>query len=150
MNIDDDIKNIRYDLFKDRFINELNCLDEDMFMVVNDNYRTKQLKHIIERCKNIIEKKTDEDTLQDYLKNIVNMSYKKKWRQLTPMQKQTKLKEYAETLDNKLNSKKLLLKSLKTKKLKEKNVKYNQTTSKIDKITNLTLNKELNKYELKN
>lgn len=150
MNINDDIKNIRYNLFKDRFINELNCLDEDMFMVVNDNYRTKQLKYIIERCKNVTEKKIAGDTLQDYLKNIINMSYKKKWRQLTPMQKQTKLKEYAATLDNKLNSKKLLLNSLKNKKLKEKNVKYNKTTSKIDKITNLTLNEELNKYELKN
>lgn len=148
MNIDNDIKIIRYNLLKDRFVNELGCLTEDMIIIVDDNHRMKQLKHIIEKCDNILNKPSETNTLKDYLTNISNMSYMKNWRRLSIYQKQAKLKEYTETFDNKLNSLKLLLKSLRHNKLKEKNVKYNIKTAKIDTITNLKFNKKINKYEL--
>jgi len=152
------IDNIRNQNYKQRFINELDCLTkDDAYKIQNickDNdasdaisNRVIQLKTIIKNIdnRNDSNKKNMFDELEKYM-------YKKPWHRLNNIHKINKLKEFVK--ENMDDQKEEILKELidlvnKKKINTKKAVDYDYENEKILSINVLKYNKKLKKYEIK-
>jgi len=135
---DQNIINIRNNLLKSRFTDEIEYLTENGCDTEADNNRLAYLRDIL-NIKSEKEEVPTKTNFKDYLDKISNNVYKNKWNSLTKFHKSVKLKEYAFSLTDK---KKLageiysvLLRGVDDKKIHtSKSVNYNQATEKIESI----------------
>lgn len=144
MSLYQEIQEIRKDLFRKRFENELNDINGKPEKYEEDIERLEDIKQIIIS----IDKRREKDKGKRKLEfsEINNMMYKKQWRYLKPFHRVVKMKEYIrENIDENLQKEIIdkVTKLLNKNKLKSsKYVEYNHDICKVIKFNALEINED--------
>ena len=145
--IGNNIRNLRQNLFIERFKNELTEMqNEDMDAIIIDS-RADKLKAIIDQY--IPRKKADE--LSTYIDTITSNVYNKQWSRMSLFHQSHKLKEYVDSIEEDDNTAKqvynILLEYLNDGKLKSsKVVDYDTKNMMIKNIYGFKYDNQTKKY----
>lgn len=147
MSLHKEIHTIRRKLFKKKFENELNDLNNSPTKGTDDIDRIEDIKQIIE---SIDIKNKDDDNDKLAFNEIDRLLYKKPWRYLKPFHRIIKIKEYikenlSENLSDELQKDILneSIRLLNENKLKTtKSIVYDHEQEKVTKFPALTLTKD--------
>lgn len=141
------MEEIKYSLTKQRFINELKAINTNS-SIICDNNRKELLEYLINLKSYKSNSNDTNNNLNDYLTKITDYSYKKKWKSLTPMQKNKKLEQFIKTLQKDKKIGKKLIEIFNNGKL-DKYILYDEKKGIIKSIKNLEYNNDKEKYNYK-
>jgi len=128
-------------------------VDGEIVDGVNNNIlRIEKLDTILSNLKNKSNNTNIKDKKKDFFAKIDTLVFKQPWKNLSSFHKNIKISEYVADICSKINDDKNKLKELEKliceSNLTNKYVNYDQINSKIIDISNLSFDKENNKWKL--